>query len=98
MTPTPEQLETLATRLRLDAGKVRYFFKPENPRWTYRRKRAFVEAIKLKILTDEDAGERYGVSADELAHWRALLKGGGELALRTTRAQVAMNRIKSLVA
>lgn len=98
MRPTPEQLTALASRLRLDVGRVAHFFALENPRWTYRRKMAFVEAIRLKILTDEDAAEHYGVSADELTLWRTLLKGGGELALRSTRVQIAMNRIKSLVA
>lgn len=53
-------------------------------RWVKSRKLAVIQAIRNGILSEEEACERYNLSAEELTSWNSLLKRHGPDALRTT--------------
>ena len=45
---------------------------PLNVRWTRARKAIVVAAVRVGMLSLEDAARRYEMSPDELAEWQAL--------------------------
>jgi hypothetical protein len=57
-------------------------------RWTPRRKAAVIAAIRGRIITVQEARERYGLSAEELAAWERDLDRFGVPGLRATRVQI----------
>ena len=62
---------------------------PGSPiRWVPRRKAAVIWAIRNETITVGDACERYGLSAEELAHWERDLDRYGIPGLRSTRVQI----------
>ncbi|MCB9946799.1 MAG: DUF1153 domain-containing protein [Rhodospirillaceae bacterium] len=58
---------------------------PDTKRWGIRRKAAVVEAIRSRLMTEEDACRRYGLSPEELASWMKRIKAHGVPGLRVTR-------------
>jgi hypothetical protein len=59
----------------------------DTKRWVASRKAAVVSAIRQNVLSEQQACERYGLSVEELASWRAALEEHGVGALRATRLQ-----------
>jgi transposase-like protein len=57
-------------------------------RWVASRKAAVVAAVEQRLLSVEDACDRYGLTREELDSWRAALGEHGVGALRTTRLQL----------
>ncbi|WP_226621323.1 DUF1153 domain-containing protein [Alloyangia pacifica] len=60
---------------------------PETRRWVASRKAAVVRAVRHGLLTDEQAMERYALSAEELAEWVKAVASHGEEALKATLVQ-----------
>ena len=56
-----------------------------NRRWTIRRKRAVLEALRNRALTLEQASERYALSVEELRAWERDFKRHGLYGLRALR-------------
>jgi hypothetical protein len=56
-------------------------------RWVIRRKAAVVDAVKVGILTLEQACERYKLSTEEFFTWQTLVEQHGIPGLRVTRLQ-----------
>lgn len=56
----------------------------DTERWVKSRKVAVIQAIQAGHLTEEQACERYNLSAEEIQSWKNLLKRHGPDALRTT--------------
>ena len=57
---------------------------PTTQRWVKSRKIAVIKAIESGVLTDEQACQRYSLTAEELDSWKAALNRHGPGALRTT--------------
>lgn len=57
---------------------------PTTQRWVKSRKLAVIKAIEKGVLTDEQACQRYSLTAEELESWKAALTKHGPGALRTT--------------
>jgi transposase-like protein len=57
-------------------------------RWTPRRKAAVILAIRERIISVQEACERYDLSAEELAAWERDLDRFGVPGLRATRIQI----------
>lgn len=57
-------------------------------RWTPRLKAAVIRAILNKVVSVENACERYGLSAEEIAQWERDLDQYGVPGLRTTRVSI----------
>ncbi len=60
---------------------------PDTRRWVASRKAVVVRAVIHGLITEEEAIERYALSAEEFALWRAAVETHGEQALRVTRLQ-----------
>jgi hypothetical protein len=60
---------------------------PNTKRWVIRRKAAVVDAVKVGILTLEQACERYKLSTEEFFTWQTLVEQHGVPGLRVTRLQ-----------
>ncbi len=60
----------------------------DTKRWVASRKAAVVAAVQQRLLTQEEACARYGLTAEELESWRAALHEHGVGALRATRLQL----------
>ncbi len=56
-------------------------------RWVASRKAAVVRAVACGLLTEDQARNRYGLSAEELQEWTQAVTRHGEEALKTTRIQ-----------
>lgn len=54
-------------------------------RWVIRRKATVLAAVRGRLLSQEEARERYSLSEDEFALWEAQVRRGGIPALRATR-------------
>ncbi|MFS4439272.1 DUF1153 domain-containing protein [Paracoccaceae bacterium GXU_MW_L88] len=54
-------------------------------RWVAGRKAIVVAAVQGGMLTEEEACEKYSLSADELAEWMTLASEHGSAALKTTK-------------
>ena len=63
-----------------------YPLPPVHPlRWTIRIKAEVVMAVERGVLTAEAACARWGLTAEELAGWRAAFAVYGRAGLRATR-------------
>ena len=63
----------------------------DNRRWTVRRKAEVVAAVDRRLLTFDDACERYGLSVEELTSWQRAVRRSGAQGLRVTRIQQYRN-------
>lgn len=58
---------------------------PETRRWVASRKAIIVQAVAHGLLTEAEALERYGLSAEEFAFWRDGVAAHGLEGLKVTR-------------
>ena len=56
-------------------------------RWVASRKAIVVKAVLYGLITQSEALERYALSEEELASWRAAVEAHGEKALKVTAIQ-----------
>lgn len=56
-------------------------------RWVVRRKAAVVAAVRLGMITLEEACDRYSLTVDEFLSWQRLVEQHGIPGLRATRVQ-----------
>ncbi|EPX76074.1 DUF1153 domain-containing protein [Salipiger mucosus] len=56
-------------------------------RWVASRKAAVVKAVRYGLLSDEQARDRYKLSAEELGEWMRAVAAHGEEALKATLVQ-----------
>ena len=57
---------------------------PDTKRWVIRRKASVVYAVQAKIMSLDDACERYGISLEEFESWQRLIQRHGIGGLRVT--------------
>jgi len=57
---------------------------PETRRWVASRKARVVRAVIAGLIPLAEALERYGLSEEEFALWRAAVEAHGEAALKVT--------------
>ncbi len=57
---------------------------PDTVRWVASRKAAVVRGVLYGLLTQEEALERYALSAEEFAAWLAAITEHGPSALKAT--------------
>jgi hypothetical protein len=60
---------------------------PHIQRWVASRKAVVVKAVLHGLIPEAEALERYGLSAEEFALWRAAVEKHGEGALKVTTIQ-----------
>ena len=60
---------------------------PDTRRWVASRKAVVVRAVIYGLLPEGEALERYQLSAEEFAIWRAALEQHGDKALKVTSLQ-----------
>lgn len=60
---------------------------PETTRWVSRRKALVVTAVRGGLLTEAEACERWGLSAEELRSWERLMDQHGVRGLMVNRLQ-----------
>ena len=60
---------------------------PSTQRWVASRKAIVVHAVTHGLLAEEEALERYSLSAEEFALWREAVEKHGEKALKVTALQ-----------
>ncbi|MFE3839171.1 CtrA inhibitor SciP [Pseudogemmobacter sonorensis] len=60
---------------------------PDTRRWVASRKAVVVKAVMHGLLAEEEALERYALSQEEFALWRAAVENHGEGALKVTAIQ-----------
>ncbi len=60
---------------------------PETRRWVASRKAKVVQAVIHGLMPLEEALERYGLSEEEFALWRAAVEAHGEPGLKVTTLQ-----------
>jgi hypothetical protein len=60
---------------------------PDTQRWVASRKLIVVRAVAYGLLTEDEALERYALSAEEFALWRDAVATHGEKALKVTSLQ-----------
>ena len=53
-------------------------------RWVASRKAAVVKGVAHGLMSEKEALETYGLSAEELAEWRTAVEKHGEAALKAT--------------
>jgi hypothetical protein len=56
-------------------------------RWVASRKAVVVKAVVCGLITEAEAMERYALSEEEFALWRAAVESHGEQALKVTTIQ-----------
>lgn len=56
-------------------------------RWVASRKAAVVKAVRYGLISEREALERYSLSEEEFALWRAAVESHGEKALKVTMIQ-----------
>jgi transposase-like protein len=61
---------------------------PDTKRWTVRRKAAVVQAVRVGLISLEEARLRYGLSVEELFGWQRAVEQHGIRGLRVTRLQI----------
>ncbi len=59
----------------------------DTQRWVMRRKAEVVAAVRGRMLTVEEACERWNLSEEEFASWQRLIDRHGVRGLRATRIQ-----------
>ena len=60
---------------------------PETTRWVASRKLTVVRAVAYGLVSEKEALERYQLSAEEFASWRAAVETHGAKALKVTTLQ-----------
>lgn len=60
---------------------------PNTKRWVSRRKAEVVAAVRVGLLTLEEACARYNISIEEFLSWQRLIENHGIRGLRVTRLQ-----------
>lgn len=60
---------------------------PNTSRWVVRRKAEVVAAVDGRLLTIEEACERYDLTLEEFASWQRGVERSGMNGLRITRSQ-----------
>ena len=60
---------------------------PDTRRWVARRKAAVVAAVNGGLISEKEACDTWGLSAEELQMWRDAVSAHGINALRTTALQ-----------
>ncbi|MGF1477401.1 MAG: DUF1153 domain-containing protein [Geminicoccaceae bacterium] len=60
---------------------------PDTKRWVARRKAIVVTAVRIGLLTLDEACERYSLSAEEYLAWERAIDKHGVPGLRVTRIQ-----------
>jgi transposase len=60
---------------------------PSVDRWVASRKAIVVKAVRHGLITEEEARERYSLSAEELQAWVSAVERHGEKALKATSIQ-----------
>ena len=60
----------------------------DTKRWTVRRKAAVVQAVRLGLISLEEARLRYDLSVEELFGWQLAVERHGIPGLRVTRLQI----------
>ncbi len=60
---------------------------PNTTRWVASRKAIVVKAVVHGLITQTEAQERYALSEEEFALWRAAVEQHGENALKVTTLQ-----------
>ncbi|SNX67586.1 uncharacterized protein DUF1153 [Cereibacter ovatus] len=60
---------------------------PDTRRWVASRKAAVVKAVLHGLMSEREALERYALSEEEFALWRAAVAQHGEKALKVTMIQ-----------
>jgi Protein of unknown function (DUF1153) len=60
---------------------------PETRRWVASRKAIVVKAVAYGLIPEQDALERYDLSAEEFTLWRSAVELYGENALKVTAIQ-----------
>jgi hypothetical protein len=59
----------------------------ETRRWVASRKAVVVKAVAYGLISEKEALERYDLSGEEFALWRAAVENHGEKALKVTSIQ-----------
>jgi len=59
----------------------------ETRRWVASRKAIVVKAVQYGLITESEALQRYALSDEEFALWRAAVESHGENALKVTTIQ-----------
>lgn len=57
---------------------------PDTRRWVASRKAAVVRGVVYGLITQDEALERYAISAEEFAEWLAAITAHGPSALKAT--------------
>lgn len=60
---------------------------PNTSRWVVRRKAEVVAAVEGRLLTIDEACERYSLTLEEFASWQRSIERSGMNGLRITRSQ-----------
>lgn len=60
---------------------------PDTTRWVASRKAVVVKAVLYGLILESEALERYALSEEEFALWRAAVEKHGEKALKVTAIQ-----------
>jgi hypothetical protein len=60
---------------------------PDTRRWVASRKAIVVRAVIYGLISESEALERYSLSEEEFALWRAAVESHGEKALKVTSIQ-----------
>lgn len=60
---------------------------PKTRRWVASRKSIVVKAVVHGLITESEARERYALSEEEFALWRAAVEKHGEAGLKVTLIQ-----------
>jgi hypothetical protein len=60
---------------------------PETRRWVASRKAVVVRAVVYGLVTESEVMQRYSLSEEEFALWRAAVESHGEKALKVTAIQ-----------
>jgi hypothetical protein len=60
---------------------------PNTSRWVASRKAIVVKAVVYGLITQTEAQERYAISEEEFALWRAAVEQHGEQGLKVTAIQ-----------
>ena len=61
---------------------------PDTKHWTMRRKAAVVEAVRIGMISVQEACLRYELSIEEFLSWLRAIEKHGVYGLRATRVQI----------
>ena len=61
---------------------------PDTKHWTVRRKAAVVEAVRIGMISVQEACLRYGLTIEEFLSWQRTIEQHGIPGLRATRVGI----------